>query len=922
MYLARYNNFRHSLKYSEIIVIYLSAVFALLYVLPTYGTAAEEEGICTRVRIQLSQDVVIARNAFKANLEITNAPENVPLESFYVILDITDENDQPANNLFGINPPELSGVGDVNGAGIIQPGTSAVASWLIVPTRDAAPDMPLTYYVGGELGYTQGESIITIPLFPVPILVKPDPLLLLDYFWVRDVYGDDPFTPEIEPAEPFPLGLMVRNNGKGVANNFRIVSSQPEIIENEKGLLVDFKIIGAQVNSDPFSPSLSLNLGNIDPGTTSVALWTMTSSLQGKFIDYDATFAHLDGLGNARLSLIDTVNIHELTHAVRVDIPGDDNKPDFLVNDVPDDDHLPDTLYDSVGSIQPVSVGQNASVNWDIADGRLEAYLALSAPTGWVYIRANDPGQDYYRLKGVVRSDGRAILVDHNAWTTHRTVRLLGQEPYREHLLHLFDKDSTGFYRLIYEILDSDGDGMPSSWETAHGLNPDDPSDASLDSDEDDLTNKQEFEEGTEPFNFDTDGDGYGDGEEVNAGSDPLDKDSIPNRPPVADAGPDQNVITESPVTLNGKASYDPEGEMITFLWTFIEVPEGSIVSDNSLTDMTGAKPEFTPDLNGQYTLQLIVNDGLLNSAPDVVMIRAATSNVAPNANAGPDRNVLTNSTVWLDAGRSTDPDNGPEPLSILWSFGLAPGDSLLTDGDISDRDHSEANFVPDVDGIYVVEVTVSDGDLESEDTVEILAATTDVPPNADAGSDLTIHIGETAFLDGSVSYDPDEGPEPLAYLWQFVGLPLTSSLSQVGIQDADTAYPSFTPDVLGTFIVQLAVDDGQYQEFDNTAVTVVPPPDSDNDGVADNVDNCPETPNREQVDSDDDGIGDACEPIGDLNNDNCTDRADYSILMEAIREGVSNNPSYDLNGDGQVNRADARTLVGAFTNYRGAPCP
>jgi hypothetical protein len=456
MYLNRYNNFRPSLKFIKNIAVCLATIFVMLYAFSSGSAAAEEEeGICARVRIQLSQDVVIARNAFRATLEITNAPQNVPLENLTVTLNITDGNNQTANGVFGINPPELSGVSDVNGDGVIQPGTTATASWLLVPTRDAAPDGPVMYYVGGEFSYTQAGSTITMPLLPAPILVKPDPLLVLDYFWVKDVYSDDPFTPEIEPAEPFALGLMVRNNGKGVANNFRIISSQPQIIENEKGLLVDFKIIGTQVNSEPVSPSLAVNIGNIDPGTTSVVRWMMTSSLQGKFIEYKATFAHVDGLGNPRLSLIDTVNIHELTHVVRADIPAADNKPDFLVNDVPDDDHLPDTLYNSTGPIEPVSIGQNPSVDWNIVNGGLEAHLTATVPSGWVYIRVNDPGQDQYRLKSVIRSDGREILMDDNAWTTHRTIRLVGQAPYREHLLHLFDKDSTGSYTLIYEISDT-----------------------------------------------------------------------------------------------------------------------------------------------------------------------------------------------------------------------------------------------------------------------------------------------------------------------------------------------------------------------------------------------------------------------------------------------------------------------------------
>ncbi|VAW52546.1 hypothetical protein MNBD_GAMMA06-633 [hydrothermal vent metagenome] len=59
----------------------------------------------------------------------------------------------------------------------------------------------------------------------------------------------------------------------------------------------------------------------------------------------------------------------------------------------------------------------------------------------------------------------------------------------------------------------------------------------------------------------------------------------------------------------------------------------------------------------------------------------------------------------------------------------------------------------------------------------------------------------------------------------------------------------------------------------------------------------------------------------GDFNGDDCVDRADYQILIADVRNQESNNLEYDLNNDGVVNRADARTLVGLFTNPRGAAC-
>ncbi len=48
----------------------------------------------------------------------------------------------------------------------------------------------------------------------------------------------------------------------------------------------------------------------------------------------------------------------------------------------------------------------------------------------------------------------------------------------------------------------------------------------------------------------------------------------------------------------------------------------------------------------------------------------------------------------------------------------------------------------------------------------------------------------------------------------------------------------------------------------------------------------------------------------GDFNGDGCVDRADYNILMADIRGPEPHIPAYDLNNDGAVNRADARTRL------------
>ena len=142
-----------------------------------------------------------------------------------------------------------------------------------------------------------------IPLVGSTITIVPNPQIVLNYFLQKNVVGDDPNTPQIEPSEPFTLGLLATNVGAGIANDFTITSGQPTIVENQKGLLIDFNIIGSQVGNQPVDPSLTVDLGNLDPGQTQVASWSLTSSLAGQFIDYLSLVHNDNALGGLQTCL-------------------------------------------------------------------------------------------------------------------------------------------------------------------------------------------------------------------------------------------------------------------------------------------------------------------------------------------------------------------------------------------------------------------------------------------------------------------------------------------------------------------------------------------------------------------------------------------------------------------------------------------
>ncbi|WP_084318952.1 beta strand repeat-containing protein [Deferrisoma camini] len=272
---------------------------------------------------------------------------------------------------------------------------------------------------------------------------------------------------------------------------------------------------------------------------------------------------------------------------------------------------------------------------------------------------------------------------------------------------------------------------------------------------------------------------------------------STANSAPTADAGPDQNVATGSTVTLDGSASSDADGDPLTYAWGFVSKPSGSTAT---LSDAAAAKPSFTADLDGDYVLQLVVNDGTVDSTADSVTVTAATANSAPTADAGPDQNVATGSTVTLDGSASSDADG--DPLTYAWSFVSKPSGSTAT---LSDAAAAKPSFTADLDGDYVLQLVVNDGTVDSTaDSVTVTAATANSAPTADAGPDQNVVTGSTVTLDGSASSDADG--DPLTYAWSFVSKPSGSTAT---LSDAAAAQPSFTADLDGDYVLQLVVNDG-----------------------------------------------------------------------------------------------------------------
>lgn len=98
--------------------------------------------------------------------------------------------------------------------------------------------------------------------------------------------------------------------------------------------------------------------------------------------------------------------------------------------------------------------------------------------------------------------------------------------------------------------------------------------------------------------------------------------EAAPNSAPTANAGPNQSVNIGNTVTLDGSGSSDPDGNPLTYSWSFISVPNGSMAA---LSNATSVNPSFTVDKAGTYEVSLIVNDGTVDSAPSTVLIQASS---------------------------------------------------------------------------------------------------------------------------------------------------------------------------------------------------------------------------------------------------------------------------------------------------------
>jgi len=252
------------------------------------------------------------------------------------------------------------------------------------------------------------------------------------------------------------------------------------------------------------------------------------------------------------------------------------------------------------------------------------------------------------------------------------------------------------------------------------------------------------------------------------------------NLAPIANAGANQSITAPAnSVNLNGSASSDPDGTIVSYNWVTVSGP-GSITISNSNT----ATPNVVGLQPGGYVFELTVTDNKGATAKDQVDVTVLPKSLLPNqtpvANAGNNQTITAPlNSVSLNGSSSFDPDGTISGYS--WKQISGPSASSITAGNTSTPTITQLNV-----GQYTFELTVTDNNgLKNTDqvtvTVNPASAKVNIPPVANAGSNDTLELPNNSYtLNASQSRDPDGTIG--SYQWQQISGPNTVKSSNMNV--------------------------------------------------------------------------------------------------------------------------------------------
>ena len=233
----------------------------------------------------------------------------------------------------------------------------------------------------------------------------------------------------------------------------------------------------------------------------------------------------------------------------------------------------------------------------------------------------------------------------------------------------------------------------------------------------------------------------------TDATGDGVDDEEIGPQPPVANAGDDVTTRAGTPVELSASASYDPDGTIVSYEWTF-----GDGTSD------VGEVVFHTYDTHGAYIVQLTVTDDDDLTDTDTLLANIQEFNEAPRAVIRSPDVIVAGEEAELNASDSTDDGT---ITSYAWNVGVEGVDPI---------EGETLNYTWVDWGPYTVGLTVTD-DLEQTDTynlpIDVLARPTAVitaPSTGLVGVGVDFSSLNSTDEDGSIASQhwlfPDDGSE------------------------------------------------------------------------------------------------------------------------------------------------------------------
>ena len=291
-----------------------------------------------------------------------------------------------------------------------------------------------------------------------------------------------------------------------------------------------------------------------------------------------------------------------------------------------------------------------------------------------------------------------------------------------------------------------------------------------------------------------------------------LEVKGAPATPPAAVA----TLLTRDPsqtgkeVRLSAEKSSDPGGAPLTYKWKQAKGPQTLVIAPRD----TAQEIVVTPLRPGPYELQVIVNNGELDSVPAPVAF-TVNAGALPKAEIAEITPPIVGDTVMLDGSRSNSP-NGVTGELLQYRWKQIKGEPLrLLAGE--DR-KSKIQFTIPAEDVYVWELAVNDGNDWSEPaqiTFQSRARTKNAPPVAVVEKQIiATEVGMQTIIDASASNDPDKGPKPLTFRWRKGGREF----------DNDGPILKIMPQTPGTQTFEVQAFDGKdYSEPVQVTVNVLP---------------------------------------------------------------------------------------------------